>query len=135
MMNTGTIINKKMLTVDQAKKYLHKNLSKLMSLYGLEQWKITVAVRLDVQNDHGDVNIKPEYCRAHINLYIEGMEEIEELEYTLKHELMHCVHSPFSKVLYVIEEMLEGDQVKVAAELFRQAAEETVVNIEKISVA
>ena len=122
----------------EVQKWVNENIDRLVSLFGIQHWRIQVFYEAMSSDDAGDlhplmrVNKKPEYERAAIRINYPALVDFEQLEESFKHELMHIVAAPFDTAWAVIAEMLTDEQMKVVDRLWTQAEELTVRNLERM---
>jgi hypothetical protein len=127
-----------LMNESDVKHWVDNNIDRLMSMFGIPHWRIAVAYRPGSFEDEFvelmRVSTRPEYERSMITINFYQIQDFEELESTLKHELMHILHSPFYSVHDLIENGLGDDHPLLAVidEAFRQAGEMTVRNLERM---
>ncbi len=82
----------------------------------------------------GNVEIKPEYNKAHIRLNPEAFSIPPDVLKTLRHEMLHVVLSPFDQFLAIIRPVLERNKTveKMALAAWTQSAEKAVINLERM---
>jgi len=126
------------LSKDEVKEWVEANIESLMLSYGVPHWQITIEYAFDDSSGcAGKCNANPRYERAKITLNIPIIDDIEDLEKILRHEICHIHHSPFEMVRWALEDALDqlpGMASTKAAlnSVFHDAMELTVKNIERL---
>lgn len=117
-------------------KWVDKNAERIKQEFGLDNWRLVINIEnLDPAKDGSisamRVKWKPEYERATIWINFNEIPNEEELAYHFRHELMHIMHSPFELVWRSLWEIFTEDEAKIFGELWTQAEELTVRNLER----
>lgn len=122
-------------------KWISEHLNALLTEYALTHWEIIIEyVYKDDADFKGQTTMFQEMNRAYIELNVPCfvMEGEAGLENTVRHELEHLVHAPFTGFMELIKAAIpEGKDVFMALlrQSFVHAAEATRVNIHRMHKA
>jgi hypothetical protein len=109
----------------------------LMKAVGIPHWEIGIRMDLDDRDadagfsSQGKCTYNVDYNRATINVQPDELANADQALEVLRHELYHCVLSPFELVKQVAVELLDDDHQAIAAlsRVYQHACEQGVVNL------
>jgi hypothetical protein len=126
------------LEKSEVKKWVDENIESLQREYGVPHWRLVVVFSQDDTTDFaGECNAHPRYESAKITLNVALIDDLEDLERYIRHEICHIHHSPFEIVRWALNDALDQlpgmDSTKAALDsVFHTAMELTVKNLERM---
>lgn len=120
--------------MDQSKvrEVVNKHLKPIRDALQLSDWWIDVEYSSLADGTPAEVWMKPRYRRALIKFDPAQQESREHILRNLRHELLHLVLAPYDLYSNAVSEMLDEQYQKVDSQLFSDACEVTVGNLERI---
>lgn len=115
----------------KVKEWVGANLERLMAQCGIPHWRVVVWYdALDEATAECSPRLK--YESARITIDPARIDDIEELERVLRHELFHIVHSPFHILWDAVAQTFTQEQCDIFNQLWSYAQEMTVKNLERM---
>jgi hypothetical protein len=127
-----------MLEKSEIKAWVEKNILDLKREYGIPHWKLSVEYMFSEDAKWtGQCHCNPKYEDSWIEINCLRVEDLENLETMLRHELCHIVHSPsrfFRDAAYAAIEKLPNPEIilETLAEVYSQSIELTAKNLERM---
>lgn len=117
---------------DQARQIVDDAILPMRAALSLQSWKIDIVYRRLDDGLMGTCRPNTPYTDAVIEIDCEQAEDADTLLRTLRHELLHIVHSEFQVIRKIAGQFIDGDAFDAVDVGYTMGAERTVTALESM---
>lgn len=120
------------MDLSKVRAIVEKHIEKMRWDLQLQDWQIDTVYASKPHGNPAEVNYLPEYRRATMTFDPSQLETREDVLRALRHELLHLVLAPVIQYHQAVWKAIPEKAEGLTAELWRQANELTVGNLERM---